>query len=183
MAVDRLLDGLSVDIEQLKLQFDRFFNGAAAIPPEDLRQRVAVALRDLRNVSLKSSADRFRLSSLEARFNSFNELFNRRLREREEGAVGRPAALLAESRREFDAAAGIVLDPGLEPDAVSALHAGLFHNQRGGSDLETFRGYLAKQLDLVREKTGATSVQFRVALEDGKLKLKAKPVGGSRGTS
>ena len=39
-----------------------------------------------------------------------------------------------------------------------------------------FRGYLAQQIESIRLKTGCDAVQFRIATEDGKLKLKAKPV-------
>jgi hypothetical protein len=48
-------------------------------------------------------------------------------------------------------------------------------------DLDTFRGYLQKQMTQIRDKTGCDAVQFRVVNEDGKVKLKAKPVGGRAG--
>lgn len=71
----------------------------------------------------------------------------------------------------------MVLDRNLEPDAVEALFAGLARRGASKLDLDSFRGYLAQQLEAIHGKTGAAEVQFRVAEEDGKLKLKAKPVG------
>jgi hypothetical protein len=60
---------------------------------------------------------------------------------------------------------------------VEALFAGLA--RAGGAarlDLESFRGYLEKQAAEIRAKTGAERVQFRLAQEEGKIKLKARPV-------
>ena len=44
-------------------------------------------------------------------------------------------------------------------------------------DLESFRSYLARQIEEIRAKTGAEQVQFRLTEEQGKVKLKARPVG------
>ena len=43
-------------------------------------------------------------------------------------------------------------------------------------DLDSFEKYLARQIAALREKTGCDQVQFRLAEEEGKLKLKARPV-------
>lgn len=120
------------------------------------------------------------MSTLEARFNALTERFGRLLRAREEGRAPGPRSAAPAPESRFDAATGVVLDRKLDPEAVEALFAGLA--RRGGAsrfDLDSFRGYLSQQLDAIRAKTGASEVQFRVAEEDGKLKLKAKPVGAS----
>ncbi len=136
-------------------------------------------LRALRQVNLKSAVEQFRLGSLEARFNSISELFGRRLREREEGRGTTHPAAAAAAPRPLDPQAGIVLDQRLDPEAVDALFAGLVRSGGGARlELDSFRTHLRKQLDTIRERTGAERAQFRLALEEGKLKLKAKPVGG-----
>ena len=42
--------------------------------------------------------------------------------------------------------------------------------------IDSFQTYLRRQTEAIRQKTGCDEVQFRVAEEDGKLKLKARPV-------
>jgi hypothetical protein len=172
---------LADGIEKWKIEFERFLAGAAVIPPDVDRAKLVRDLRELRTVNLRTSADQFRLASLEARFNSYSELFNRRLRDREEGRgtrLPRPAAAAAERR--LDAASGVVVTDRLEPEAVDALYQTL--TRRIGASaapamaLDTFRGYLSQQIESIRLKTGCEAVQFRIATEDGKLKLKAKPV-------
>ena len=74
---------------------------------------------------------------------------------------------------------GIVITDRIDEAAVEALYQGLQRQQSGAPamDRATFRGYIARQVEVIREKTGCRSVQFRLAAEEGKLKLKAKPVG------
>ena len=177
------LDQLADAIEKFKVDFERFLAGATLIPPEEQRMKLVRDLRELRGANLRASAEQFRLASLEARFNSYTELFNRRLRDREEGRGvrhARHARPADEARRQLDAATGVVVTDRLEPDAVEALYQGLARRSgSGGSpamEPAAFRGYLAQQIESIRLKTGCDAVQFRIATEDGKLKLKAKPV-------
>ena len=43
-------------------------------------------------------------------------------------------------------------------------------------DLGRFRAYLDRQAEVIRKKTGCAEIQFRIAVEEGKMKLKAKPL-------
>lgn len=183
-AVSEALDGLARDIRQLQIDFERFFNGGIALPPEDLRARVQAQLRTLRNTSVTSAVDSFRMSDLEARFNTYNELFNRRLREREEGRNQAHRAVPAAEKKRFDPAEGIVFGREVDPEAVEALYTGLASRPGDGPrfDLDSFQTYLSRQADAIRQKTGCSEVQFRLAEEDGKLKLKARPLTGRAGS-
>lgn len=171
------LDRLSVEIRQLQIEFERFFNGALPIPPEELRTRIQTQIRNFRNLNL-TSADSFRLGAVEARFNSYNEMFNRRLRDREEGRHPGAVRATAPERRRYDAREGITFGASPDPEAVEALYQGLSSGAGDGPkfDLDSFEKYLARQVAALREKTGCDQVQFRLAEEDGKVKLKARPV-------
>jgi hypothetical protein len=167
-------------IEKFRIEAERYFNGAAPIPPEQLRNRIQRALRDLRTVVLKSAVDQFRLAGLEARFNVLSENFGRRLRDREEGRGPVRPRETGDTGEQYDPEEGIVLGAKPEPAAVDALFAGLAKNGAAANlDLDAFRGYLAHQVEEIRARTGAEKVQFRLAREQGKIKLKAKPIGSS----
>jgi hypothetical protein len=164
-------------LEQFRIDIERFWNGALPIPPEDLRTRIQRELRELRGASIRGALDQFRLGTVEARFNSLSELFGRRLREREEGRGVAPPRVAAESKPRHDPQSGIVFRGEPDPVAIEALWQGLVASGGGARiELETFRGYLVRQLGEIRTKTGVAAVQFRVVQEEGKLKLKAKPV-------
>lgn len=177
------LDLVADSIEKFKIEFERFLAGATVVPPDEHKARLVRDLRELRTANLRTSADQFRLASLEARFNSYAELFNRRLRDREEGrGLRQPRPATAPAERRFDAVAGVIVTDRLEAEAVDALYQTLTRRVSAASsapamELETFRRYLSQQIESIRLKTGSEAVQFRIASEDGKLKLKAKPIG------
>lgn len=182
MHAEEELNRLDRSIQDFRVEIERFFNGAIPTPPEDLKTQIQRQVRQLRNANLQAAADHFRLGSLEARFNSLNELFNRRLRSQElgQGTGRRPAAAAgaggAASRH--DVRRGVVLDDSVEAAAVEALYTGLHQRPGDGPrfDLDSFRTYLKRQISTLRDKTGCREVQFRLSEEDGKLKLKAKPL-------
>ncbi|HYN19468.1 MAG TPA: MXAN_5187 C-terminal domain-containing protein [Thermoanaerobaculia bacterium] len=180
--VSEALDQLARDVRQLQVDFERFFNGGLPFPPDELRGRIQVLLRNLRNTNITAAVDNFRLGDLEARFNSYNEMYNRRLRDREEGRHPHRVIAFVETPR-FDARGGIVFGSEIDSDAAEALYHGLISGPGDGPkfDLDSFQGYLRRQTAAIREKTGCTEVQFRVAEEDGKLKLKARPVPARQG--
>lgn len=180
-SVAEALDRLAAEIRQLRVDFERFFSGALLVPPDELRRRVQAQLRQLRQVNAMTAVERFRLGDLEARHNSYDELFSRRLRDHEEGrlraghAPPPPARPRPEPR--YDPAAGIVVGPDPDPRAVAALYEGLTAGgERPRFDLASFGSYLQRQAAAIRGKTGCANVQFRLAAEDGKLKLKARPL-------
>lgn len=183
MSVERQIDRLERQIRELKVEFERFFAGDLTVPPEPLRGEIQAGLRRLRESrTLRAAADHFRLSQLEARFASFSELFNRRLREREEGSRRRrpvPGLPL------HDPASGVVLGESIEPGAAEALYRGLVDgsSRSPAFDFPTFCDYLERQLAAIRAKTGCERVQFRLAAEGGETKLKAKPLPGDSARS
>jgi hypothetical protein len=167
------LDRLEQDIHTLRIDFDRFLSGDLDLPPDKFRDAIRSQITALQGAA-KAPVDAFRLGALEARFHSYSELFNRRLRAREL-QHGIPRRTL--TRPASDPNQGIVLGQNLDADGVAPLYRHLYPNQTAGAmDLGTFTDYLARQHQLIRERTGCSQVSFRIVEENGKKKLKAKPV-------
>jgi hypothetical protein len=173
----RELDLLERAIRDLKIEFDKFFNGARPVPPEDLRSQIQRRFQRLRGRRMRAFADQFRLNTLETKLNVLNEYWNRRLREIERAAQRRPPSHLPAASGP-DAATGINLDGTSNRAQVEALYNKLYSSsgRRKKTDFDSFRSYLDTQIVKLREKTGCKQVQFRVTGEGGSLKLKAKPV-------
>ena len=184
MEIQESIDRLERDIRQLKIDFERYFNGGLPIPPEDFRQAVRQQIQKLRSQRLRALVDRFRLNTLEARFNTLDELFNRRLREREEGLAGAPPAarLAAPTPRHYDPYRGIVVGEAAPPEAIKALYKELYDDATptAEANFRRFHTYLLGQMATIRERSGCDEVSFRIANEEGRLKLKAKPVRHAR---
>ena len=172
------LERLEELVHRLKIDFDRFFNGALQTPPETLRFKVFAEMRKLRSEHHKSAVIRFRVNSLEAKLNSLNELFNRRLREHESG-VPRPGTRMVSTKPPpaLDPRDGVVIRLQPEAHAIEALYSELYGQgkRNGKPDLESFRSFLLSQAEKIRKKTGCRDVVFRVTEQNGDLKLKAKP--------
>ena len=176
MDLDEPLFKLDRDIKRFRIDFERFFSGNLPIPPDQLRIKIQDQIKALRSERIKAVAQRFRLNGLEAKFNALAVLFNRRLRDFELGTgTNRPTSESANS--DFDPSVGVVVDERPSSDAVLALYEGLYSKSKRPkkTDFESFQNYLKKQANQIREKTGCSQVRFRIASEDGKLKLKAKP--------
>lgn len=173
--IEREITQLATSIERFRIDAQRFFAGDLAAPPEDLRDRIVAELRRLQASKLAGVAEKFRLNTLEAQFNSHVELFGRRLRARETGE----GVKIAEPTVQHDPETGVVVGPKANPGAVEALYKGLYlrtGTRNPQMDLERFRTYLSRQAETIRAKTGCAEIQFRIAEEGGKLKIKAKPV-------
>lgn len=170
------LNRLETDLRNLRIEFERFFSGALQVPPEDFRRSLQDRFRLLRETQGLTAADRFRLSGLEARFNSYGELFNRRLREREEGRIAASAPIAAASPK-LDPHAGILVGEQVDPAAAEVLYAGLAQGGEGPRfDLHAFGQYLQRQADTIRKKSDCRRVRFRLEEAGGKVRLKARPI-------
>lgn len=161
-------------IQRFRVDAQRHLNGDLPLPPEELRDRIQGEIRRLRNQNMKGAAASFRLNGLEAQFNSHNDLLGRRLRGKEQGELRRHKEAKAKQAA-VDPSRGVVIGKQLEPEAVKALYGGL---KSKAMDFDRFRTYLDKQAQLIRSKTGCEEIQFRVAVENGKMRLKAKPIRG-----
>jgi hypothetical protein len=192
MALQEDLDRIDVMIRQLQVKWDMFFNGAEKKPPTELQSQLDTLLKRVANSEIRNNGDRFRYQGLASRFTTFNELWQKRLRAREEGRhygmrglkaekmpPPGPALKLAfkpESRDEFR-----VSDPSRDTDAVRALYEKFVEERRRAGEsqapaFDSFQALIAKQAQKIRQEKGAQAVDFRLETKDGKVSLKAKVV-------
>src|SRR5262249_9606483 len=83
-------DRIDVMLRQLQVKWDLFFNGAEKKPPSELQTQVETLIKRLANAEIRNNGDRFRFQGLSSRYTTFNELWQKRIRAREEGrAFGR----------------------------------------------------------------------------------------------
>lgn len=181
MDFEAAIDAMESDLRRLKIEYEQFFNGAAKIPPDNSRSRVHTRLQEIRSHYIKSAALRFRLTNFEATFNQLNVHWNRRLKAFEEGLTlsGAPARRgtggLGLQRRPQE---GVEIGQGAPDAQVRELYDEFSRHFDPGSatDYDRFRSFVMRQVSHVRESTGCEKVRFRIESQDGRLKLKAKPV-------
>jgi hypothetical protein len=186
--ISRELQQLESDLKRLEAEYNMYFAGRLPRPPLQSRSRVTAALRRLDRQHIGNYGDRFRFSSLQARFRTLAELWDRGLRAREEGRPG-PFARQESARAARPTAGGAGLvhetafrDVGSEPAKLKDLYERLAEARRAhGEDVVPFQRFSALVQDQVRQlqkSRGVAEVSFRIALRDGKVSFTARGVKG-----
>jgi hypothetical protein len=188
------LDRLDTAIRQLQVKWDLFFAGAEKKPPTDQQAQVEALIRRWANQEIRNNGERFRYQGLTARFTTFNELWQKRLRAREEGKVFGMHGLRAEqlppppSAREPRPASAPaaapefrVQDARRDTESIRALYDRFVEERRRVGEgpapgFESFRQLIAKQAERIRAEKGAEAVDFRLETREGKVSLKARVV-------
>lgn len=190
MDIDRALSDLEQDIAKLKRDFDRFLAGAEKVSPERERDRVLSEIKRLNSMTMQNSGQRFLFQSLMTRFYSYNELWNRLLRAKEEGVAAAAAASAALLHRPHQlpgaAPAGAdawVLGSPKDVAPVGELYKKFLDVRQETGEVtqkvseKAFHQLVMAQYQQLSNKYGTDRIEFKVAVKDGKVQLKAKPLG------
>ncbi len=192
MSLSEDLDRLDVTLRQLQVKWDMFLSGAEKKPPDDLQAQVQLIIKRYGSVEIRNNGERFRYQSLTARFTTFNELWQKRLRAREEGKAfgqhGLRAEQLAPPPRASASAGPVapsaefrVAGSGQDAPAIRALYENFVNERRragvgAAPPFESFQQLVTQQTARLRSEKGAAAVDFRLETKDGKVSLKARIV-------
>lgn len=168
MELEGQVSFLEKELQRLILDWERYFAGDRRVPPQIERQQFAHRLRVLAERGAGTHALRFRLQQLQHKFSTYSALWERQLREREEG---RARAGSGPHRRLPDtpAPASVNGDEELYERYVRA-------KQRLGQDVGLDRATFVERLEGQRQRleNGARKVQFDVVVEGDKVRLAAR---------
>jgi len=203
-ALEEDLEKIDEGIFKLQKEWDRFFSGQERKAPFEAKQRLDRLVRRYVGVEIRNNVERFRFQSLTAKYNTLSDMWNRKLRAIEEGRPLSSVQLkhVREAEAEAAAAAPAPARPSAgsrtmetsgptiaevrlstlrdDEQGVKALYD-QFKAARasvGESEVkfESFKKLITQQRTRLLEEKDAVAVDFRVALQDGKVALKAKPV-------
>lgn len=172
MSIHDNLDELERTVREYEVDWRRFFGGSLATPPDDLGQALIVRIRNLYQSLGGSTVARFRLRSLEGRFNALREHFRRSLRERElRGAV---VSSGAEMPREVEVGTNTPVED------TQHLYETLFGRQRKPIEHEAFHRFLKKEAERIRARTQCESVVYFLDHDEDRYKLRARTIERSK---
>jgi len=174
VSVEEELKVLEVKINQLKLDYERYFLGSRPREPSLLRAEVQKSVTYYSNTPIQNTAQRFKFASLCSRFQAFKRRWDETLRQIEEGSFAghRFRARLHETGKR-------------PPAPTEDLYATYLEaRRRCGQDVtQLSRDKLEKVIHRekanLRERYGDASFEFRVVVENGKARLKARRAGPS----
>jgi len=188
--IQKDLKQLTADLKQLEAEYNMYFAGRLPRPPWETRGRVEALIKRWDRRRIDTSVERFRFQTLQARYATFVDLWDRGQRAREEGRPG-PFALPPpkETRAKPEAPpeqrilhVTAFRDPVREMDKLTALYDSLMDARReAGDDVVPFHRFAALVKDQVAKFKGEGSpeVAFRVALKDGKVAFTARGLRGA----
>ena len=186
--IDRELMVLEAELKRLEAEYNMFFAGRLPRPPWETRGRVEAMVKRIDRTHISNYGARFRFSTLQSRFSTFVDLWDRGLRAREEGRPGpfaqpRPAA--EQPKRPEDRILHVTTfsEPLREMEKLHELYDTLAEARReAGQDAIPFHKFadlIKTQVATMREK-GSPEVAFRVALKGGKVNFTARGLKGIR---
>src|SRR3954468_3116163 len=184
--IQKDLQALAAGLKQLEAEYNMFFSGRAPRQPWDTRNRIAALVKKWDRGYIQSAADRFQFDTLQRRYQTFIDLWDRGLRAREEGRAGPFAAPPPKEIRKKEPDQKVVhvaqfQDPMREMDKLHSLYDSLMDARReAGDDVVPFHRFAALVKDQVSKlkSAGTSEVAFRVAVVDGKVNFTARGVKG-----
>jgi hypothetical protein len=186
---DRDLTRLESELKRLEAEYNMFFAGRLPKPPWETRARVTAIVKHFDRAYIQNTGDRFRFSTLQSRFQTFVDLWDRGMRAREEGRAGpfpvkksdpAPPAPKAPEDRVLHVAA--FRDPIREMDKLQTLYDSLVEARRDvGEEAVPFQRFaeLVKNQVAKLKASGNAEVAFRVAVKDGKVNFTARAMKGA----
>jgi len=182
--VQKDLNTLTAELKRLEAEYNMYFGGRLPRPPHETRGRVDALVKRLDRGYISSTGDKFRFETMQARYQSLVELWDRGLRSREEGRpgpFGRPAPKAPPPRKQEPDSKLLHVtkfqDPMREMDKLHSLYDSLMDARRqNGEEAVPFHRFASLVKDQVAKlrDAGNAEVAFRVAVKDGKVNFTVK---------
>ena len=181
------LDTVDEDLTNLQILYEKYFLGIDRKPPDLQRKSVSKRLREMRSTTVKNTGLKFRINTLFAKLISYERMWDRTLREIEDGTYKRDVfkakyrIAQREAGRKPAEAAPPPAKVELSDEKLRRLYdTYLVARQRTGEPTEgiSFDAIASKiraQVPLLMEKHKAKSVEFKVVIKGGRAILKAVP--------
>jgi hypothetical protein len=178
MTVDEELSKLDEYLRRLKIEYEIYFNGGAPRPPHDTLFRVDTLIKKFSDGSKLNFSQRFKFTQLVQKYAVNNDLWRKKLKEKEEGRGRFGAQRHAPAPAEGPVRV-VCADPEKEKDKVEQLLKAVVEAKRqvgervDNIDPVSFARFVGEKTKQVKDSLGCEKVQFSVSVEDGKVKFKA----------
>jgi hypothetical protein len=199
LTIDEDLSALEDLTRRLKVEYDIFFGGGSKKPPLELDWKVKNLLKKYTDGGRMNFGQRFRYNTVQQRYARFNALWQQKLQIKEEGYRRPQDAILgiqglrdeqqheAELARKHEAVAKksghfsiACSDPDAELTKVESLFQVLgdarrLNGDKNSANLESFKKFVRQKTEQLRKEYDCKAVEYSVEVQDGQVKLKAKP--------
>lgn len=176
------INNLSRKLDELKLLYDQYFIGLERTEPLKLREEVKELIKTLSNTYIKSTAQKFKLKALINRHASYSKLWDRILREIEEGKYKRDIFRMKVKDWQSDKRGkDKEKKPKAGKDPIDILYERYLDSRKktresvNNISKEAFSKTVTAQMKQIKTKFKCKTVTFKIIVDNGKTKLKALP--------
>ena len=184
--VERDLQKLETGLKNLEAQYNMYFSGRLPKPPWETRSAVEALVKRFDRGFIQNYGDRFRFQTLQSRWQSLVDLWDKGLRAREEGRPGpfaqKPRAAETAKKGPDDRILGVASFSNVvrQQEKLHELYESLAE-ARHEVGLEPvpfhkFAELVKSQVKKLGDKN--SEVAFRVAIKDGKVSFTARAMKG-----
>ncbi|HTV03139.1 MAG TPA: MXAN_5187 C-terminal domain-containing protein [Luteitalea sp.] len=181
---ERDLQALATQLRKVEAEYTMYFSGRVPRPPVESRLALDRAVKKFDRTDFENPTQRFQFSSLQARYSSFCELWDRNVRAREEGRTSpfqrAPSEPATAAPRDDVLHATRLDDPASQSERLHDLYDAVMDARRqDGQDVVPFHKFatlVREQVRSLHERHPGDQVWFRVTRRDGKVNLSARAV-------
>jgi hypothetical protein len=189
-SIEKDLQRLEGELKHLEAEYNMFFAGRLPKPPWETRALVESIVKQIDRMHVTNTGDRFRFTTLQSRYATFIDLWDRGLRAREEGRAGpfpvkrTPAEPQKKGPEDRILHVASFQDPVREIDKLTDLYESMAEARREvGEEAPPFHKFAELVKGQVKKlrNSGSPEVAFRVAVKDGKVSFTARALKGGGG--
>lgn len=167
-------------LADLKINYEQFFLGILPMQPEKLHKEVKRRLRRLFTLPFKTAAMTYKVKVLENRYTTYNNYWQRILKQKEEGTYSRDVFKaqirqknIVESEKE-NSAQGKANKQMKELFSTYKDALEKTTGRRQNIDFNNFQRSLVKRAKALKEQQGASKFSFKVVVKKGKVSVCAQ---------
>jgi hypothetical protein len=179
------LTELDEAIVNLQVLYEKYFLGIDRRPPEQERKRVSQKTREMRTASIRNTALKFKINTLFAKLLSFERMWDRTLREIEDGTYKRDVFKAKLRDKDRDQGGPARAAPAPAPTISDANLRRLYDTylvakkrcgeSTAGMSFDSIASRIRAQVPELMQKHKAKNIEFKVVIKGGKAILKAVP--------
>lgn len=163
--------------KMLEREYEQWFSGALPTPPWDTQRVCENIVREYNRNPPRNLSEQTIFSMHQAKFNTYMEMWNRRMRLKEEGKL--PTGRTERTKRVAPPPPPAAGGGGGEDHYRKVFDSYVAAKQKAGEatekiKFESFKNALKKQADQLRSSRGIKNVNFGVSIKDGKVSVVAR---------
>jgi hypothetical protein len=180
------LTELDEAIQNLQVLYEKYFIGIDRRPPEQERKQVSQKAREMRAASIRNTALKFKINTLFAKLISFERMWDRTLREIEDGTYKRDVFKASLRQKDRDAKPAEARPARNHAPEISDANLRRLYDtylvakkrcgeSTAGMTYDAIASRIRAQVPELMQKHRAKNIEFKVVIKGGKAILKAVP--------